>query len=371
MNDAITPTPAGPPRRRRRVWLRAILLLLVIAAVGAAAAAFEVQRRLTSPYRGFQSEEVFVEIPPGTGVRAIGRRLAEAGVVRDEWTFRLATWRYGAGRALKAGEYRFAEPASPREVIGRLAAGDVVLIAVTFPEGLTIREMAAIFERRGLGPADAFVKAAGDPGAVGDLDPQATDLEGYLYPETYLLQRGATAADLVALMVRQFRRTFEPLWQARGDGYARTARETVTLASLVEKETSLPEERTTVAGVYANRLRIGMGLQCDPTVIYALMRAGRWDGNITRADLQFDSPYNTYRYAGLPPGPIASPGQGALAAALAPADVPYVYFVSRNDGSHVFSTTLDEHNRNVHRYQIQYFRDKRARERAAAGNGGR
>jgi UPF0755 protein len=135
-----------------------------------------------------------------------------------------------------------------------------------------------------------------------------------------------------------------------------SVRELVTLASLVEKETAKPEERTIVAGVYSNRLRIGMGMQCDPTVIYALERAGLYDGNLTRANLRFDSPYNTYRYAGLPPGPIAAPGRAALAAAANPADVPYIYFVSRNDGSHVFATTLDEHNRNVHEYQVKPFR---------------
>ena len=137
----------------------------------------------------------------------------------------------------------------------------------------------------------------------------------------------------------------------------------MTLASLVEKETARDEERPIVAGVYVNRLRIGMGLQCDPTVIYALAREGRYTGNLTRADLQFDSPYNTYKYAGLPPGPIAAPGKASLDAALAPADTPYLYFVSRNDGSHEFAATLEEHNRNVEEYQIRYFREKRQRER--------
>ena len=143
-----------------------------------------------------------------------------------------------------------------------------------------------------------------------------------------------------------------------------TTRQVVTIASLVEKETSRPEERPLVSAVYQNRMRIGMGMQCDPTVIYALQQAGRWNGNLTRENLQFDSPYNTYRYSGLPPGPIAAPGRASLEAAVAPADVPYLYFVSRNDGSHVFASSLDEHNRNVHQHQVQYFRDQR---RAAAG----
>lgn len=347
-------------------WVGALLALAVLAG---AVAAFEVNRRLSVPYKGFEGDEVFVDIPQGTGVAAIGRRLIEAGVLRDDLTFRLALWREGGRRALKAGEYRFSEPATAAQVIDRLARGDVYLRTITFPEGLTIREMASIFEARGFGKAEDFRRAASDPQPIGDLDPAAEDLEGYLFPNTYALPRSAGAAELVGLMAREFRKRFEPSWKERGDASGRTLRQLVTLASLVEKETARPEERTTVAGVYANRLRIGMGLQCDPTVIYALMKAGKWNGNITRADLQFDSPYNTYRYAGLPPGPIAAPGLGALEAALAPADVPYLYFVSRNDGSHVFATTLEEHNRNVHQFQIQYFRDKRAAERAAAGQG--
>ena len=145
----------------------------------------------------------------------------------------------------------------------------------------------------------------------------------------------------------------------KADARGLTIRQLVTLASIVEKETANPDERPRVAAVYANRLRIGMALQCDPTVIYALERVGRYDGNLTREGLQFDSPYNTYRYPGLPPGPIASPGRASIAAAAAPADVPYLYFVSRNDGTHAFATTLDEHNRNVQQYQVKYFRDQR------------
>lgn len=347
-------------------WLRRLLLLAVVVTAGAAAAWWEADRRLSTPFRAFEGEEVFVDIAPGTGVRAIGRRLVQAGVVADEWTFRLAAWRYGRERALKAGEYRFSEAATPREVIDRLARGDVFLRPITFPEGLTIAEMAVIFEQRGFGSAASFRAAAADPAAMLDLDPRAGDLEGYLFPDTYALPRSASAADLVGLMVRQFRKAFEPRWAARGADYTRSVRETVTLASLVEKETARPDERPIVAGVYASRLRIGMGLQCDPTVIYALMRAGQWNGNITRAGLQIDSPYNTYRYAGLPPGPIAAPGLGAIEAALAPAAVPYLYFVSRNDGSHVFASSLPEHNRNVEQYQIRYFRERRARERAGA-----
>jgi UPF0755 protein len=244
--------------------------------------------------------------------------------------------------------------------VDRIARGDVYLRSITFREGLTIRQMAALFEEQGFGTAAAFRSAASDPEPIRSLDPLATDLEGYLFPDTYALPRNATAQTLVSRMVAQAIKALSPDLRARAAERGLSVRELVTLAALVEKETGTPEERQIVAAVYSNRLRIGMGLQCDPTVIYALELAGRYDGNIRRADLSIDSPYNTYRYAGLPPGPIAAPGRASLEAAASPADVPFLYFVSRNDGSHAFASTLDEHNRNVREYQIQYFRDRRA-----------
>jgi UPF0755 protein len=344
---------------------RALLILISIGLVSTALAVFEVQRRLTTPYRGFAEPEVFVELPAGASVRAIGRSLAAAGVVRDETTFRIAVWKLDAGRSLKAGEYVFREPASPEQIVERLSRGDVFLRSITFPEGLTLREMAEVFASRGFGDARGFLDAASDASLIRDIDPAAPDLEGYLFPETYALPRAGTASDLVRAMVAQFRKVHAEVRPDAGPGGpVRPLREMVTLASLVEKETAVADERPIVAAVYANRLRIGMPLQCDPTVIYALVRAGQWSGNLTRANLQVDSRYNTYRYPGLPPGPIANPGRGAIAAAYTPADVDFLYFVSRNDGSHVFSTTLAEHNRNVQRFQVQYFRDKRARDRA-------
>jgi UPF0755 protein len=191
-----------------------------------------------------------------------------------------------------------------------------------------------------------------------DLDNDATNLEGYLFPDTYLLPRGATAEDLVSAMLLRFRVVFDTeLFQVLANREM-SLREAVTLASLIQKETSDDTEHGLVSAVYNNRLRIGMPLQCDPTVIYALILDGLYDGNLTRDNLQYDSLYNTYRYRGLPPGPIASPGLDALMAALSPSDVSYLYFVSRNDGSHEFANTLREHNRNVQRYQVEYFRGR-------------
>jgi UPF0755 protein len=256
-------------------------------------------------------------------------------------------------------------------VIDKIARGDVYVVNLTLPEGLTIAEMAKLFESHGLGSAQSFVSAASDARLIHALDPAAHDLEGYLFPDTYALPRHTTAAQVMKLAVERFERVFTP--ELRGDAAAAqlTVRQAVTLASIVEKESARADERPRVASVYVNRLRIGMPMQCDPTVIYALSRAGKYSGNLHREDLAFDSPYNTYRYPGLPPGPIASPGRGALEAAVHPATSDYLYFVSRNDGSHEFAKTLDEHNRNVQKYQVQYFRDQRAGRAGAAGEAGR
>ena len=312
--------------------------------------------RADEAYRGYEGAEVFVDVRPGTSTAGIGRQLAAAGVVRDETTFRIAAWRSGRDRGLQAGEYRFAAPLSAMAVVETLAAGRVHLLPVTFPEGLTRREMAEVFGRSGFGSAEAFLAASAGGGLVADLDPEAADLEGYLFPETYSLPRGADAVDLVEAMVAQFRRAFDADLQARAAARGLGVREVVTLASLIRRETGLDDERPIVSAVYNNRLDRRMLLQCDPTVIYALQLAGLYDGNLTRENLRFDSPYNTYVYPGLPPGPIGAPNAADLRAAVEPADVPHLYFVSRNDGSHVFADTLRQHNRNVREYQIEYFR---------------
>lgn len=333
--------------------MRRFALIFLFLGLVAAAGAWLAQSRLTTAYRGFSGDEVFVDLPQGSGVARIANRLVEAGVVPDPWTFRLAARLEGVERQLQAGEYRFAAPATPYEVVRRLAKGDVHTESITFPEGLTIAEMATIFEARGFGTRDAFLEAAGDVSLAASFDPDAPSLEGYLFPDTYALPRAADAAAVVRRMVAGFDAAFDAELRAMAAAQGLSVREVATLASLIEKETARADERTIVAGVYRNRLRIGMALQCDPTVIYAMMLAGRWNGNIRRDDLRIDSPYNTYRYPGLPPGPIASSGRASLVAALTPADVNYLYFVSRNDGSHVFAATLEEHNRNVRRWQIR------------------
>jgi UPF0755 protein len=227
---------------------------------------------------------------------------------------------------------------------------------------LTILEMAEVFAMSELGTAKDFVAAAGNASLVSDLDPAARDLEGYLFPDTYALPRDTPAATLIETMVARFKAALDENIRQRAAAQGLSIRQVVTLAALVEKETAKPEERPMVAAVYRNRLAIDMPMQADPTVVYALAKAGRYDGNIRKQDLGMDSPYNTYRYPGLPPGPIASPGKAALEAAVTPADVKHLYFVSRNDGSHVFADTLAQHNANVHEYQVLYFRKQRQRQ---------
>jgi UPF0755 protein len=333
--------------KRIFLWL-IILALIVIGAIAVRIAIAEVQ-----PYKGYAESEQFVEIPAGAGPGSIGRRLVDAGVIRDTLGFRFELARSGAGRRLQAGEYRFDRPMTIKEVVAKIARGEVYLLPITFREGLTILEMAQLYESRGFGPAASFVAAASNAAPIHDLDPAARDLEGYLFPDTYAMPRRADAAQLVARMVAGFQKALTPKVRAEAQARGLSVRELVTLASIVEKETGKPEERPLVAAVYANRLRVGMALQCDPTVIYALQRTGNYDGNLTRENLQSDSPYNTYRYPGLPPGPIAAPGIASIEAAAHPADAPYIYFVSRGDGSHAFATTLTEHNHNVFEFQIK------------------
>jgi UPF0755 protein len=339
--------------------MKKLLVVLVLLLTAAGVGVGVLYMRVNQPFRGFAESEQFVDIAQGSGSTPIGERLVAAGVIRDTITFRIALWMSRQGRRLKAGEYRFDRAMTPFEVIDKMARGDVYVISVTVPEGLTFAEMAKIFESHGLGTAASFIAAARDPAPVHNLDPAATDLEGYLFPETYAVPHRTDAVRLTRLMVSRFEKVFTPELRQAAAARNLTLRQAVTLASIVEKETAKAEERPLVAAVYTTRLRIGMALQCDPTVIYGLVKAGRYDGNIHKVDLSFDSPYNTYRYPGLPPGPIASPGRAALEAAVHPADADYLYFVSRNDGSHEFARTLEEHNRNVQKYQVQYFRDRR------------
>lgn len=341
-------------------WLVAGLVLLILVAAGLGAAVWWAQQELQRPVGG---DSETIEVASGTSAAGILSELERRGVLSNAFLTRLYLVHRLGDPSLKAGEYRFEEPASAVDVLQRLIDGDVVTYRVTVIEGLTLAETAEHLAIEGFGDVERFRDEMHGIERISDLDPRAKSLEGYLFPDTYHFARGTSEAAIVDSMVQAFRDRIEEL-RATGalDGDS-DVRELVTLASIVEKEAAIDDERPVIAGVYTNRLQRGIALYADPTVIFALKLAGTWDGNIRRPDLKIDSPYNTYRYPGLPPGPICSPGRASLEAAARPADVPYLYFVSRNDGSHVFARTLAEHNRNVDEWQRRYWRERWARER--------
>jgi UPF0755 protein len=283
----------------------------------------------------------FVLLRPGYSTRHIARELKSAGVIRSADAFVL--WHAFHRRpSLKAGEYLFDHGASAIEVHNRLARGDIYVHTVVIPEGFNMFEIAKAIGDAGLGPAQDFLKVATtDTALISDLAPKATSLEGYLFPNTYEFTRTQSMRDLAAEMVKQFRQVATEI------GLTQDIQRTVTLASIIEKETAVAEERPQVASVYTNRLANGIALQADPSVIYAELLKGTYSGALHHNDMQFDSAYNTYRHAGLPPGPIANPGKSSLQAALHPAETKFYYFVSDGNGHHRFSSTLEEHNRNV------------------------
>lgn len=329
----------------------------------AAAAGWFVWRALRTPYRGYGEQVKRVEIERGSRLTSILRQLTREGVLRDEWIPLIYMKLLRSRDSLKAGVYEFKEPMAPIEVIEKLARGEVVLRTVTIREGLDRFAVGKLFAAAGLGTEEEWEKATENADLVRDIAPNAESLEGYLFPDTYKFDPGTSAAEITRTMVGNFRKNFGGELALISNGL--DPHQTVTLASIVETEARLPNERPVVASVYLNRVRRRMLLGADPTVIYALKLADRWDGNIRKGDLQIDSPYNTYKTPGLPPGPVANPGLASLRAAAAPATTPYLYFVARNDGSHVFATNLAEHNRNVEKFQRQYFRDKRRAEAAA------
>jgi UPF0755 protein len=348
--------------RKRSGCRGSILAILGFLFIAAVAGGIFLWSALTLPYRGYEGESVRVEVKRGTSTPRILEQLRRAGVLRDDFVPMIYLRTIRRGAPLKAGLYEFSQPKSPIEVIDKLVRGDVVIDTVTIREGLDRFQIASVMVQAGFGSEEEWERVTSDPALISELDPEAASLEGYLFPDTYHINPGTAVPAIARQMVENFRRQFGPEIDAITTGLS--LHQTVTLASIIETEARIPEERPIVASVYMNRTRIGMPLQADPTVIYALKLAGEWDGRITREGLRFDSPYNTYRYRGFPPGPIANPGLASLRAAASPAETNFLYFVSRNDGSHVFSTNLADHNRAVERWQRQYWRDKRAAEQA-------
>ena len=327
----------------------AALILLVVLAAGATAG--YVWYSVEKPYGTIPADGLYVDIPHGASRRAVAHILKKAGVIRNSFAFEFYARRHPK-RTLEAGEYLFDHPLAGKEVFWKLANGEVYQQPFTVREGETIFDIARDLEAAKYMTADDFLKAAEDPSEIKDLFPEARTLEGFLFPATYNLPKHAPAEELTGMMVRKFREALANVLPNGSDGSDPPVSigSMVTLASLVERETPKPDERPLVAGVFTNRLVKNMPLQCDPTVIYALQMDDEYKGTLRLRDLRLNSPYNTYRNRGLPPGPIGNPGEVALRAALHPALTDYLYFVANTQGGHFFAPTLAEHNKNVAKY---------------------
>ena len=335
-----------------KILLRLLLIFIAAGVVSTAAALFYFQGQLSISYPPAAPATLF-EIPRGIGNREIVKMLHGRNVIADE-NIALAYLIYSGSRGkLRAGEYMFDKPMTLPEVIDKLVKGSVYLHKFTVPEGLTIEDTARKWEEQGFGSKGDFLIAARDSvSLIQDIDGKATTLEGYLFPETYSFPTRTTSRQAIEAMIARFKSVLEKLKQETpAEGWPRSLRETVILASLVETEAAQEDERPLIASVYLNRLVRNTLLQCDPTVIYALKNAGEYKGSLTLADLKYNSPYNTYLYAGLPPGPITNPGFRSLAAAVKPGNTRYLFFVRTTAGRHTFSETLAAHNRAVQKYR--------------------
>jgi UPF0755 protein len=326
-------------------WL---FFFLLAAGLAAGWAVHDLRRYARSPM-GEPAGEKRVSIRRGSGFEGVLADLEAAGVVRDPLRFRLLARWHGFDRRIKAGEYQFSPALTPLQLLRDLAEGRVVQLRLTIPEGFTLRQIARAVEEAGLASADHFIGAAEDAALAKERGIPADTLEGYLFPDTYFFPRSASARDIADTLLDRFQSVFRDEWRVRAKEMGFSVHEIVTLASIIERETGAPEERPHIASVFHNRLRIGMRLQSDPTVIYGL---AEFDGNLTRKHLDTPTAYNTYQMGGLPPGPIANPGAAALEAALFPLETNDLYFVSRGDGTHVFSRNLRDHNRAVRKYQL-------------------
>ena len=337
----LTQPPAPPKKRPPFLWLT---LLVFFGAVGVAG--YIGYMFLAVPPETLGTERI-VLIPSGSSGRKIAEMLEAESVIRNKHLFMLLSRFYRSGKTMKAGEYQFTTAMLPTNVLKMLQDGKVYARSITIPEGYTARQIADALAERSFDNA-AFLAFVFNKQNAARFNILADSLEGYLFPSTYQITRETTAETLAQMMVEEFWKVMTPDLRQEIAQKGMTIHEVVTLASIVEEEAQVPEERELIAAVYRNRLRIGMKLDSDPTVIYGIPN---FNGNLTRTDLQTDTPYNTYLRKGLPPGPIASPGKASILAAIRPANVKYLYFVAKNDGSHQFSTNYDDHKRAVRQFQ--------------------
>ncbi|MCX5868506.1 MAG: endolytic transglycosylase MltG [Proteobacteria bacterium] len=343
------------PRARRLS-----LFITIIFTIFFWAATIRILFLLYSPYPPYPAgTKILIEVPAGTGLKGTAKILARHSLIPSVPAFVLFGYARGASAEIKAGTYEFSLPVAPAQLLRDLASGRVKVYRVTIPEGYNLFQIAEAMAAAGITGSEGFLRTARDPGLLADLKIPGDSAEGYLYPNTYYFAHGVNPEQVVRKMADSFWEVFNPLWEEIEPGVKSSLapEKTVILASVIEKETADPAERPLIAAAFLNRLRRGMRLDSDPTVIYGIW--DKFEGNLRRADLTNPTPYNTYRIHGLPPGPICNPGRDALRAVLHPAPVPYLYFVSRNDGTHQFSSALTEHNRWVSRYQKSKLRNKK------------
>ncbi len=345
MADRPGPSRPGLPR----VMVALFLLMAALSLVATALSIVLDYGRSPIDPRGGASPVVF-EIPRGAHFRDAVTILREKGLVKKEFFFHVLARFRNAPNHIRAGEYEISMGDSPDALLTKLLRGEIKGYRMPFPEGFTVRQIAERLSQWGLVDYETFIARCRDPVLLEDLGIQGGSVEGYLYPETYILTRSMGEEGIIRYMVREFRKRQRPEWDGEAEKRGLTFEEIIVMASMIEKEASLPEEKPLISAVFHNRLKRGMRLQSDPTVIYGLTD---FDGNLKKSHLRQNMPYNTYVHEGLPPGPICNPGEASIEAALRPAPVSYLYFVARNDGSHHFSTTLSHHREAVIKYQIR------------------
>lgn len=334
--------------RRARHFGKTRFCLLGAAALTAvlALSVFSFMNFVRSPF-GNGSNVRVLDFPPGSTTKSIAADLERSRIISNGFMFSLYARIQGADARVKAGTYRFSDAMPPSEILRKLVAGEVYEIRFSVPEGYSIYQIAELLDRRGIFRKESFLRACFSRPLLDELGIRSQSVEGHLYPSTYTIRRGAVEADLVREMAHRFQEAYHVRFAEKADRAGLTQLKVLTLASMIEKEAVVPEERPLIASVFFNRLKLGMPLQSDPTAIYGMRAFG---GGISKDDILRDTPYNTYRIKGLPPGPIGNPGDAAIEAVLSPARTKYLYFVARKDGTHHFSETLEEHNLAVQRY---------------------
>ena len=335
-----------------RRWISNILkTIAVLGILCLAASILWLRWELETPYYRAPVTEAYIEIARGTSTTQAANLLVDSGILHSRIPFIVYLRYTGMGHRIQAGEYRFFRAATPKQIAQRLIRGDVYYRSITIPEGLTARETIELLARNGFGNLEEMERSLLKTEWIRDLDPAARNLEGYLFPETYRFGRKIDSEKVLKTMVRQFRLKLEEILERTPLPSGWNVPRIVILASMIEKEVKAVEEGPVVASVLVNRLQKRIPLSCDATIIYAMKLDGTYEGNLTKADLRMESPYNTYIHLDLPPGPISNPGASSLRAAIRPANTDYLYYVSRNNGTHQFSRDLNSHIQAVNRYQ--------------------